>query len=63
MAGYDLSTDRLFGHVVKKKGRTAFLAFVKYLRSLHTPEVRIAIVLDNFSPDLSTNVATPPCPR
>jgi transposase len=54
MAGYDLSTDRLYGHVVKKKGRTAFLAFVRYLRSLHPPEVRIAIVLDNFSPHLST---------
>lgn len=24
MAGYDLSTNRLYGHVVKKKGRTAF---------------------------------------
>jgi transposase len=54
MAGYDLSTNRLYGHVVTKKGRTAFLAFVKYLRSLHPPEVRIAIVLDNFSPHLST---------
>jgi len=54
MAGYDLSTDRLYGHVVKKKGRTAFLAFVKYLRSMYPPEVRIAIVLDNFSPHLST---------
>ena len=56
MAGYDLSTNRLYGHVVKKKGRTAFLAFVRYLRSLHPPEVRIAIVLDNFSPHLSTKV-------
>ena len=54
MAGYDLSTDRLYGHVVKKKGRTQFLAFVRYLRSLYPPEVRIAIVLDNFSPHLST---------
>ena len=54
MAGYDLSTDRLYGHVVKKKDRTAFLAFCRYLRSLHPPEVRIAIVLDNFSPHLST---------
>jgi len=54
MAGYDLSTDRLYGHVVKKKGRTAFLAFVRYLRSLHPPGVRIAIVLDNFSPHRST---------
>jgi transposase len=55
MAGYDLSTDRLYGHVVNHKDRTAFLAFVKYLRSLHPAHVRIAIVLDNFSPHLSTN--------
>lgn len=54
MSGYDLSTDRLYGHVVKKKGRTEFLAFCRYLRSLHPAEVRIAIVLDNFSPHLST---------
>jgi transposase len=54
MAGYDLCTDRLYGHVVKKKGRTAFLAFVRYLRSLYPSSVRIAIVLDNFSPHLAT---------
>ena len=54
MAGYDLSTDRLYGHVATKKGRTQFLAFARYLRSLHPVEVRIAIVLDNFSPHLST---------
>ncbi len=54
MAGYDLSTDRLYGHVVNHKNRTAFLAFCRYLRSLHPPGVRIAIVLDNFSPHLST---------
>jgi transposase len=30
------------------------LRFLKYLRSLHPPEVRIGIVLDNFSPHLST---------
>ena len=58
MAGYDLSTDKLYGHVVTKKGRTACLSFVKYLRSLHSPEVRIAIVLDNFSPHLSTKKDT-----
>ena len=40
--------------VVAKKGRTAFLAFVRYLRSLHPPGIRIAIVVDNFSPHLST---------
>ena len=54
LAGYDLSTDRLYGHVEAKKGRTEFLRFLRYLRSLHPGHVRIAIVLDNFSPHLST---------
>jgi hypothetical protein len=54
MAGYDLSTDRLYGHVVKRKGRTEFLTFVRYLRSLHPPAVLIVIVLDNFIPHPST---------
>lgn len=54
MAGYDLSTDRLYGHVVTRKTRTEFLAFCRYLRSLHPRQVRIAIVLDNFSPHLAT---------
>ena len=53
MAGYDLSADRLYGHVVPRKGRTEFLAFCRYLRFLHPAEVRIAIVLDDFSPHLS----------
>ncbi len=39
---------------MKPKDRTAFPAFVKHLRSLHPPEVQIAIVLDNLSPHLST---------
>jgi len=50
MAGYDLSTDRLYGHVTTKKGLTKLLAFMRHLRSLHPPNVRIAIVCDNFSP-------------
>jgi transposase len=54
IAGYDLATDRLYGHVTKRKGRTQFLAFCRYLRSLYPPDVRIGIVLDNFSPHLST---------
>jgi transposase len=54
LAGYDLSTDRLYGHVKIRKVRTEFLAFCRYLRALHPAEVRIAIVLDNFSPHLST---------
>ena len=55
LAGYDLSRDRLYGHVKTHKGRVEFLAFCRYLRSLYPPEVRIAIVLDNFSPHLSTH--------
>ena len=54
LAAYDLSTDRLYGHVKTKKGRTEFLAFCRYVRSLHPADVRIAIVLDNFSPHLTT---------
>jgi transposase len=54
LAAYDLGRDRLYGHIKPRKGRTEFLAFCRYLRSLYPPEVRIAIVLDNFSPHLST---------
>jgi transposase len=55
LAAYDLSTDKLYGHVKTKKSRTEFLAFVRYVRTLYPPSVRMAIVLDNFSPHLSTN--------
>src|SRR5437764_11960858 len=42
-------------HVKANKNRTTFLAFCRYLRLLCPPEVRIAIVMDNYSPHLSTN--------
>jgi transposase len=58
MAGYDLSRDKLYGHVTTHKGRIEFLAFVRYLRSLYPPQIRIAIVLDNFSPHRSTKTDT-----
>ena len=54
LAAYDLNRDRLYGHVKVRKGRTEFLEFCRYLRSLYPPDVRIAIVLDNFSPHLAT---------
>nr|WP_241830098.1 IS630 family transposase [Parafrankia colletiae] len=54
LAAYDLARDRLYGHVKPVKGRTQFLAFCRYLRSLYPPDVRIAIICDNFSPHLST---------
>ncbi len=54
LAAYDLASDKLYGHIKPRKGRTEFLAFLRYVRSLHPPSVRIAIVLDNFSPHLAT---------
>jgi transposase len=54
MAALDLRADKMYGHIKLNKNRTTFLAFCRYLRSLYPTEVRIAIVLDNFSPHLST---------
>ncbi len=54
MAALDLARDKMYGHVTRRKGRTQFLAFCRYLRSLYLPKVRIAIICDNFSPHLST---------
>ena len=56
MAAYDLNQDKIYGHIKTKKDRTTFLEFCRYLRSLYPPTVRIAIVMDNFSPHLSTKV-------
>jgi transposase len=54
MAAYDLDQDKIYGHIKMKKDRTTFLGFCRYLRSLYPLNVRIAIVMDNFSPHLST---------
>jgi hypothetical protein len=40
-AAYDLTRDRLFGHVKTRKKRTQFLEFCRYLRSLYPPDVRM----------------------
>jgi transposase len=53
-AALDMNKDQFYGHVKPTKNRTRFLEFCRYLRSLYPPQVRIAIVLDNFSPHLST---------
>jgi transposase len=54
LAALDMNKDRLYGHVKTNKKRTTFLEFCRYLRSLYPPEVRIAMVMHNFSPHLST---------
>jgi transposase len=57
IAAYDLSTDRLYGHITVRKDRPHFKAFLRYVRSLHPGHVRIGIVLDNFSPHVSRDIA------
>ena len=56
LAAYDLNQDKIYGHVKTTKDRTRFLEFCRYLRTLYPPNIRIAIVMDNFSPRLSTRV-------
>ena len=54
LAALDLGADKMYGHIKKRKRRGEFLEFCRYLRGLHPPEVRIAIICDNFSPHLTT---------
>lgn len=55
-AAFDLKANKLYGHVKPRKRRGEFLTFLRYVRSLHPPTVRIAVVLDNFSPYLTTKL-------
>jgi transposase len=57
-AAYDLRADRLYGHIKPRKRRGEFLAFLRYIRSLYPEHERLAIILDNFSPHLSTKTDT-----
>jgi transposase len=50
LSAYDVSGDRLYGHIKKRKGRVEFMRFCRYVRSLYPAEVRPHFVLDNFSP-------------
>jgi hypothetical protein len=50
IAAYDVSADRLYGHIKKRKIRVELLEFCRYIRSLHPAETRLHFILDNFSP-------------
>jgi transposase len=52
IAAYDVSADKLYGHIKKRKTRVEFLGFCRYIRSLHPPHARLHFILDNFSPHL-----------
>jgi hypothetical protein len=47
-AALKLGADKMYRHPRKRKKRARFLEFCRYLRGLHPPQVRIAIVCDNF---------------
>lgn len=53
-AALDLGKDKLYGHIKTKKNRMRFLQFCRYLRSLYPPKIRITIVIEIFSPHLTT---------
>ena len=53
-AAYELGEDKLFGHIKPRKTRARFLEFCRYLRTLYPPDVKIAIICDNFAPHLTT---------
>ncbi len=53
-AALEPGTGKMYGHIKKRNRRGEFLQFCQYVRSLHRPEVPIAIICDNFSPHLST---------
>jgi hypothetical protein len=49
-----LVAEGLYGHIKPRKRRGEFLVFLRYLRTLYPPGMRLGIVLDNFRPHLST---------
>jgi hypothetical protein len=53
LAAYDLSRDRMYGHIKPHKRRGEFLVFLRYVRWLYPPEARPGLVLDNYSLHLS----------
>ena len=52
--------DKPHGHIKPRKTRTRFPEFCRYLRSPYPPDVRIAIICDNFSPHLTTRKTSAP---
>jgi len=50
LAGYDLSSDILFGIIRRRKRWKEFISFLKIIRRRYPNERRLIIILDNFSP-------------
>ncbi len=54
MGAHDLTDDKLYGHIKNAKAGHGSLSSAAISERLYPPEVRIAIVLDEFSPHLSS---------
>ena len=57
-AALELGSDKMYGHIKKRKRRGEFLEFCRYLRSLHPAGARIAIVCDY----VARNIIAVVCP-
>jgi transposase len=55
-AAYDLSEDKMYGHVKPRKTHVEFLGFLRYLRSLYPILVILYVILDNASAHMVTRV-------
>jgi hypothetical protein len=50
LAAYDLSRDKLYGHIKPRKRRREFLVFLRYLRLLYPPEARLGLSAGQLQP-------------
>lgn len=55
-AAYDLSEDKMHGHMKPQKTHLEFLGFLKYLRSLYPILTLLYVILDNASAHTVTRV-------
>ena len=54
-AAYELGEDKFYGHIKPRKNRTRFPGVLSLpALPFYPPDVRIAIVCDNFAPHLTT---------
>lgn len=56
IAFLDLTSNKIYGHIKKRKRWNELLHLLKYMRSLY--EGKLYVILDNFSPHLKSEVIT-----
>ena len=56
LSAYDVHADKLWMRSYKRKRRTEVLSFLKYIRAKFPDDIRIHLILDNWSPHKCKNV-------